>query len=198
MKYDSIWQAIEILPRFARYHEGGDVTIDIGICYYTKVDPAVKELARKLEAVAVGNYHEAELGMSCPKCGQVITGKHSCGKVTLYCKGGCKCTKGHNKVKEVGPQAVPMRRVTRRYTLQHIYGSSYFGSGQGHGRVVTDDNCVTVGTRDNGFGRGPKAVLVKDITKPATFTAKGGDEIGENGRTWGETATWNPKTRQWE
>ncbi|MEK7500220.1 MAG: hypothetical protein AAB649_06505, partial [Patescibacteria group bacterium] len=135
--------------------------------------------------------------MPCPKCGNGITSKWACGKTTICCKGGCRLTKGHDKISERGPAPVPMRRMTRRYTLQHIYGSSYFGSGGASGAVITDDNCITVGTRDNGFCSGPKAVLVKDPSKPARFRATGSDGIGD-GRTWGESATWNPKTRSWE
>lgn len=82
--------------------------------------------------------------------------------------------------------------VVFEVVLSRIYGQSYFGSGGAYGAVFCSENCREVGTRDNGFVSGPDAVEVIDPSKPARFYARGGDDIGEDGRQWGESGVYIP------
>lgn len=82
--------------------------------------------------------------------------------------------------------------------LYHVYGRSYFGSGGCYGRVKCCPNCQTVGSRDNGFVSGPDGVEVIDCSKPATFTARGGDSVGDEGRSWEERGVWDVAAQAWK
>jgi len=84
-----------------------------------------------------------------------------------------------------------------RYRLRNPYGRSYFGSGGAYGSVKCGDNCRTAGRGDDGFIAFPTEVLVVDRSLPASFSAKGGDCIGRDGREWGEAANWSPAEQRW-
>jgi hypothetical protein len=82
-----------------------------------------------------------------------------------------------------------------RAVLRNMYGRSYFGSGCAFGRVRLLGARLE-GEKDNGFIRGPAAVVVLDPSKPAAFLAKGSDAIGE-GRSWSEAGVWSPMLQEW-
>jgi hypothetical protein len=74
--------------------------------------------------------------------------------------------------------------------LKDIYGSSYFGSGGGYGRVDAYDlagwragkrikKSIATEDRDNGFVSGPAFATIEPNT---VLICKGGDNIGDEGR----------------
>ncbi|GIV82167.1 MAG: hypothetical protein KatS3mg051_1521 [Anaerolineae bacterium] len=82
--------------------------------------------------------------------------------------------------------------------LQKIYGSSYFGSGGGFGRVHLI-NATATGESDNGFvaGFGPDTVFtVPDSRRSSLIVATGGDSIN-GGRYWTEIF-YRPQGGEWE
>lgn len=78
--------------------------------------------------------------------------------------------------------------------LKHIYGSSYFGSGGGYGSVGAFDleawkqgkrvkKEIATKDGDNGFSSGPNEITIESNT---IVICKGGDAIGDKGRSWEE------------
>jgi len=78
-------------------------------------------------------------------------------------------------------------------TLNHSYGSSYFGSGGCYGSVHFSPNARSAGSHDNGFCAGTDAVAPKNLALPARVFATGGDNIGD-GREWGEAWEYSQPT----
>lgn len=88
--------------------------------------------------------------------------------------------------------------MTNNPKLQKIYGSSYFGSGGGFGRVHLF-NAAATGESDNGFvsGFGPDTVFtVPEPNSGSLIVAVGGDSIN-GGRYWTEIF-YRPRSGEWE
>ncbi len=111
-----------------------------------------------------------------------------------------------NELSEADSESIKVMRMSKvlddatkigqpgKIKLGRIYGGSYFGSGGGYGSVrayqlsdwkkgvKTKLILKTEGTMDNGFGSGPKTVLIEP---DMLVIALGGDSIGQ-GREWSE------------